>query len=393
MNANSSTTIDGFPGYVREDGCVGVRNYLLILSVGHLTGPAARRAAQALPLARLVLLPYWGGLMGADRELLVRSIEGFCRHPNVGAVLLIGSDGPRLQELLAAASAHQRPARALCLDDCDHDALVLSDRALRIGAGLLRDISRQRRVRAPFSALFLGVKCGRSDPSSGIVSNPLIGKVVDTLVDAGGRVVFGETMEWLGAEHLLARRVASPDVGDALISAVGRREQLAVRNGVDLVGDNPNPTNVAAGISTIEEKSLGSIAKSGSRLIEGVVQMGERIDRPGLFAMEGPAYSPESLSGLVASGAQLVLFSTGVGNSYVSRLAPTIKLSANPAASATLKQQLDFDASGVLLGTLDPSQAARELLATLLEVASGSLTWGEVLDEGDEVVSRIGEAL
>lgn len=393
MTAIGSTTPDGFLGYARADGCVGVRNDLLVLSVGHLTGPAARRVAQALPLARLVLLPYWGGMVGPDRELLMRSIEGFGRHPNVGAVLLIGSDGPRLQELLARVSTPERPARAVCLDDCDHDALVLSDRAVRIGAGMLRQISRQRRAWAPLSALFLAVKCGRSDPSSGIVSNPLIGSVVDALVDAGGRVVFGETMEWLGAEHLLARRAASPEVGEALVRAVGRREQLAIRNGVDLVGDNPNPTNVAAGISTIEEKSLGSIAKSGARPIAGVVPMGARIDRPGLYAMDGPAYSPESLSGLVASGAQIVLFSTGVGNSYVSRLAPTVKLSANPAAAATLKQQLDFDASGVLLGTLDPARAARELLATLLDVASGSLTWGEVLDEGDEVVSRIGEAL
>lgn len=262
-----------------------------------------------------------------------------------------------------------------------------------MGAGILRDISRQRRVPVPLSALFLGVKCGRSDPSSGIASNPLIGHVADALVDAGGRVVFGETMEWLGAEHLLARRAISSEVADSLVGAVRRREDLAVLNGVDLVGDNPNPTNVAAGISTIEEKSLGSVAKSGSRTIDGIVPMGARIDRPGLFAMDGPAYSPESLSGLVASGAQIVLFSTGVGNSYVSRLAPTLKLSANPAAAAVLRQQLDYDASGVLLGTLEPPQAARALLETLLEVASGSLTWGEVLDEGDEVVSRIGEAL
>jgi altronate dehydratase large subunit len=262
-----------------------------------------------------------------------------------------------------------------------------------MGAGILRDISRQRRVPVPLSALFLGVKCGRSDPSSGIASNPLIGHVADALVDAGGRVVFGETMEWLGAEHLLARRAISSEVGASLVGAVRRREELAVLNGVDLVGDNPNPTNVAAGISTIEEKSLGSVAKSGSRIIDGIVPMGARIDRPGLFAMDGPAYSPESLSGLVASGAQIVLFSTGVGNSYVSRLAPTVKLSANPAAAAVLRQQLDYDASGVLLGTLEPPQAARALMEALLEVASGSLTWGEVLDEGDEVVSRIGEAL
>ena len=223
MTAHGSATLDGFLGYPRADGCVGVRNYLLVLSVGHLTGPSARRVAQALPLARLVMFPYWGGMLGPDRELAMRTIEGFCRHPNVGAVLLIGSDGPRLQELLERASARGRPARALCLDDCEHDALVLSDRALRMGAAMLRDISRQRRVPAPLSALFLGVKCGRSDPSSGIASNPLIGSVVDALIDAGGRAVFGETMEWLGAEHLLARRAVSATISACSPSRSPRR--------------------------------------------------------------------------------------------------------------------------------------------------------------------------
>lgn len=383
----------GFLGYLRDDGSVGVRNHLLILSIGHLTGPSVRRVARALPLSRPVMLPYWGGLVGADRALLLRSVLGFCRHPNVGAVLLVGTDGPALAELLSEVRASSRPTRALCLDDCDHDALVLSDRALRIGAEMLRDLSRQRRVPAPLSALFLGVKCGRSDPSSGMVSNPLIGRVVDRLVDAGGRAAFGETMEWLGAEHLLARRAVSPEVGAALVAAVRRREELAVHHGLDLLGDNPNPTNIAAGLSTIEEKSLGSIAKSGSRPIVGILQSGEPVRHPGLYAMDAPSFSPESLSGLVASGAQIVLFSTGVGNSYVSSLAPTIKISANPRAAATLDQQLDFDASRVLLGELAPAQAAEILVATLLDVACGTLTWGEVLDEGDEVVSRVGEAL
>ena len=386
-------TVPGFLGYLRSDGSVGVRNYLLIISVGHLTGPAARRASRALRLARLVTMPYWGGMVGADRALQMRSILGFCCHPNVGAVLLVGSDGPKLKELLTTVTASGRLAQALCLDDCEHDALILSDRALRIGAGMLRDISRQRRVQVSLSAMFLGVKCGRSDPSSGIVSNPLIGSVVDMLIDAGGRAVFGETMEWLGAEHLLARRAISPEVGEALIEAVRRREKLAVRHGHDLLGDNPNPTNIAAGLSTIEEKSLGSIAKSGSRPITGILEIGDPVHQPGLYAMDAPSYSPESLSGLVASGAQILLFSTGVGNSYVSNLAPTLKLSANPTAARTLKQQLDFDASGVFLGALAPHQAAESLLEKLLDVASGSLTWGEVLDEGDEVVSRVGEAL
>jgi altronate dehydratase large subunit len=225
------------------------------------------------------------------------------------------------------------------------------------------------------------------------VANPLIGKLTDMLVAQGGSAVFGETLEWLGAEHLLAQRASTPAIGNALVHAVLRREQMAARQGVDLLGNNPGPTNIAAGLSTIEEKSLGAIAKSGSAPIAGVLQYGERPGAPGLYAMDAPAYSPESLTGFVAAGTQMLLFSTGVGNSYVSALAPTIKLSANPVAAQTLHEQLDFDASAVFLGTRSIDVAAQDLLAVLLDVASGTLTWGEVLAEGDEVVSRLGEAL
>ncbi|MEO5699169.1 MAG: UxaA family hydrolase [Casimicrobiaceae bacterium] len=382
-----------FLGYRRANGDVGIRNYLLVLSIAGLTGPAARRVARALPGARLVTMPYGGGLLGEDRAVHLRSLAGFGRNPNVGAVLLIGSDPPKLAALGDEIAGQGTPVACIGLDDCGHDALTLTDRALRAGARLQRDLSRQRRVEVALDKLFLGVECGRSDPSSGMVANPLIGSIVDAVVYAGGRAVFGEAMEWLGAEHLLARRGANAAVGDALVRAVGRREGVAIHQGLDLLGDNPGPTNIAAGLSTIEEKSLGSIAKSGSAPINAVLGVGERPRAPGLYAMDGPAYSPESLSGFVAAGAQLLLFSTGVGNSYVSTLAPTLKLSANPQATGSLREQLDFDASAVFEGRQSLEEVAAALLDVVLDIASGTQTWGEVLDEGDEVVSRMGEAL
>lgn len=382
-----------FLGYARPNGGAGVRNHLLVLSAAGLTGPAARRVAQALPGARLVTMPYGGGLIGADQVLHMRTLTGLACNPNVGAVLLIGSDPPKLRTLAQAIAAHGTPLASVCLDDCDHDSLSLSDRAIRAGAALHHGLSRQRRVPQPVSQLFIGLECGRSDPSSGIVANPLIGRLTDNVIRHGGSAVFGETLEWLGAEHLLARRAASPAVAEALRAAVLRRERLAASQGVDLLGNNPGPTNIAAGLSTIEEKSLGAIAKSGSAPITGVLDYGEAPATPGLYAMDAPAYSPESLSGFVAAGAQMLLFSTGVGNSYVSQLAPTIKLSANPVATQRLREQLDFDASAVFRGDSTLDDAARDLLAQLIDIASGSLTWGEVLGEGDEVVSRLGEAL
>ena len=386
-------TEPAYLGFARAHGAAGVRNHLLVLSIAGLTGPAARRVAQALAGARLVAMPYGGGLIGADQALHMRALAGLGLNPNVGAVLLIGSDLPKIGALSQTIRASGKPVEAVCLDDCGHDILTLGDRAIRAGARLQRELSRQRRVPTPLAQLFVGLECGRSDPSSGMVANPLIGRLADMLVAHGASAVFGETLEWLGAEHLLARRAASPQVGAALVQAVLRREQLAARDGVDLLGNNPGPTNIAAGLSTIEEKSLGAIAKSGSAPIAGLLQYGERPGASGLHAMDAPAYSPESLTGFVAAGTQMLLFSTGVGNSYVSALAPTIKLSANPVAAQTLHQQLDFDASAVFMGRQNIDGAAQDLLALLIDVASGSLTWGEVLDEGDEVVSRLGEAL
>jgi len=380
-------------GYHRADGAVGVRNDLLVLSVAGLTGPCARRVAAALPLAKCVTMPFGGGLLGTDRQLHIESLIGFGANPNVGAVLLIGSDVPKVQLIAQRLKATGKPVAAVCLDDCDHDVLTLSHRALRAGADLLHEISRNRRQSAPVSALCVGLECGRSDPSSGLVANPLIGLLTDRLVALGATAIFGESMEWLGAEHWLAARAVSPTVAQALTSAAARRASLAQAQGEDLLGNNPGPTNIAAGLSTIEEKSLGAVAKSGTASIQGVLRMAERPSKPGLYAMDGSAYSPESVSGFVAAGAQLVLFSTGVGNSYVSLLAPTLKICANPQAAAVLRNQLDFDASAVFAGHSTLHNAAEALMLLLLEVASGTLTWGEILNEGDEVVSRLGEAL
>lgn len=385
--------MNSFEGFARAHGLAGVRNHLLVMSITGLTGPSARRVARALPGARLVSMPYGAGLMGQDLAVHLRSLVGLGRNPNVGAVLLIGADPPRLAAVAREIRACGKPVEVISLDDCGHDALTLSDRALRAGARLQRELSRQRRQSLPLSQLFLGLECGRSDPSSGLVANPLIGRMADAVVAAGGRAVFGETTEWLGAEQLLAPRGTSPEVRQALLQAVLRREQLAMDLGLDLMGDNPGPTNIAAGLSTIEEKSLGAIAKSGSAPVASVLQMAQAPEGAGLHAMDGPAYSPESVTGFVAAGAQLVLFSTGVGNSYVSALAPTVKISANPQAVGALGQQLDFDASAAFLGRRSLDEVAQDLLATVLDIASGTLTWGEVLDEGDEVVSRYGEAL
>jgi len=383
-----------FEGYRRTDGSVGVRNHTLVMSVTGLTGPTAKRIAHALAGSRLITTPYGSGLMGEDAELQVRALTGFACNPNVAAALIIGGTGPLVTRIAEQVARSGRPVEALILDDCEHDAITLTERGLRLGARLMRDASRARRTTASTRELYVAMECGRSDPSSGLVANPLVGAVVDAIVDAGGRAVLGETIEWLGAEHLLAARAADPQVARDIVEAVRRREQAAVAAGMDLLGNNPGPTNVAAGLSTIEEKSLGAIAKGGRSPVRGVVRIADDPPRaPGLYVMDAPAYAPESVGGFVSAGAPLVLFTTGVGNSFVSGIAPTIKISGNPQACARLHEQLDFDASDVFARRAPLAQAAERLLDLVLYVASGTLTWGEILNEGEDVVSRLGPAL
>ena len=176
----------------------------------------------------------------------------------------------------------------------------------------------------------------------------------------------------------------------AIVDAVMRREAAAAATGMDLLGNNPGQENIRGGLSTIEEKSLGAIAKAGSRTIQSLLALAEPPTKPGLHVMDGPGSSPESLTGFAAAGAQLMMFTTGPGNSFCNALAPTLKISGHPETSSRLPEQIDFDGSAVLAGIESLDQAADRLFGLLLDVASGSATWGEVLDETDEVLVRLG---
>jgi len=383
----------GFRGYPRAWGRPGTRNHLLILSVTGLTSPTARRIAGMVEGALCLTTGHGSGLLGEDRVIHERVLQGFARHPNVGAVLVVGGDQAKVEAVAEAARAAGRLVEALILDDCGHDALTLTGRGVRAAASLRRTISRQRREELPLAELALGLECGRSDPSSGLVANPLVGRLAETVVDEGGVAMIGETTEWIGAEPILAENAATPEVARAIREAAARREAMAVAAGIDLTGNNPSRTNIEAGLSSIEEKSLGAVAKIGSRPIRGVLAYGEAPAGPGAWVMDAPAYAPESLTGFAAAGCNLAVFTTGVGNSYTSALMPTLKLTANPATAARLHQQLDFEVSAVFEGRETLETATQRLLDELGAIASGGLSWGEVMKDSDEVISRFGAVL
>ena len=382
-----------FLGYPRPDGRVGIRNRVLIMAINGLVAPAAGRIAAAVRPALLVTSPYGRGQFGADKRAHAQQLIGLGRNPNVAAVLIVGADRMTADAMAEQIRTSGKPTEVVALDDVQEDALALSLQGIRAAARLVRNASRQRREARAVSSLFVGVECGHSDATSGLVANPLAGKVVDRLIDAGGTAVIGETLEWLGAEHLLARRAATPAVAEAITAAVQRREAAISASGVDPLHDNPGAENIRGGLSSIEEKSLGAIAKGGTRPIDGVLALAEAPARAGLYFMDAPFFSPESLTGFAAAGAQVMLFTTGAGNSFCSAVAPTIKISAKPETLARLGEQIDFDASPAFSGTEDLDHAADRLFSLLLDVASGFRTWGEILSESSESIARIGGSL
>jgi altronate dehydratase large subunit len=382
-----------FDGYVRPDGKVGVRNFVLVLCINGLASRTARRIADAVAGLTFVATPNGRGQFGEDKALQRRQLIGLGRNPNVAAVLVVGVDRPTADDIAGEIGASGKPVEVAAFDDTHEDALALSARGLRIAGGLAKDASRQRRMPQPASTLVLGVECGHSDATSGLVGNPVAGACVDRLVDCGATAIIGETIEWLGAETIVARRAANAAIGAAITDAVLRRESRVIAAGVDLTGNNPGSENIRGGLSTIEEKSLGAIAKSGSRVVRSLLGHAEPPLGPGLHLMDGPSFSPESLTGFAAAGAQLTLFTTGPGNSYCSALAPTIKITGRPDTAARLKDQIDFEAGAVLAGHETVDAAADRLFAQVLATASGELTWGEVHGEGAEVLTRAGPSM
>lgn len=366
---------------------------LLILNVSGLTQPAAKKVQASLFGSIMVTMPHGNGLTGNTDKRVNRILCNLATNPNVGAILVLSSDNRKAGLFEALRPTLGKPLEYLSLGDCSRDILSFTAQAVRIAAQMLVAISRQPRETCAVSELTFGLQCGMSDPSSGIAANPLLGVLSDAHIDAGGTVIFSETAEWLGSERAVAARAVRKSVSDAILNAVSQREQLAVEANIDLLGNNPNQANIDSGLSTIEDKAIGSIAKSGSQPVMSLLDFAERPDSAGLHAMDGPSFSPESLTGLAAAGAQIILFTTGCGNSYVSALCPTVKITANPTIAAELTDQIDFDCSDLIAGDLSLGDAKARLEGELTAIASGALTLGEVLLEGDEVISRFGESL
>ncbi|HVN95216.1 MAG TPA: UxaA family hydrolase [Syntrophorhabdaceae bacterium] len=373
-----------FEGYKRPYGKAGTRNYVLVIpSVGCSQG-AAQAVAQGLKGA--VFLPNIAGCgqVGEDRPLVKKVLAGFGTHPNVFAVLVVGLGCEHLsaRELADEITPSGKRVEVLVIQDTGGSRKTIA-RGRKIVREMLHDAAHIARESIPLSELILGTECGGSDYTSGLASNPALGNASDMLVAEGGTVILSETPELIGAEHLLAARAKSPEAQRKILSAVAWWEGRAIASGQNIREADPSPGNIAGGITTLEEKSLGCIYKGGTSPLEEVIPYADRPIKKGLVYMDTPAHDIEQLTGMVAGGAQVVAFTTGRGTPLGSPIVPVIKITGNRKTYLAMKDNIDLDVSKVAQGREAVNDAGKRVFDEIVAVSSGKTVKAEKLLQRD----------
>jgi altronate dehydratase len=385
-----------FMGYHRADGTVGTRNYLGILTSVNCSGSVARFIAEAAEKdPALSAMPGIDGVVpivhqtgcgmsGTNEgyQTLMRTLKGYARNPNFGGILLVGLGCEVMQVPDLVGQGRLRPDgnfRYMTIQG-EGGTRATIDRALKVLHEMAEVAGRTVRAPAPVSKLVVGLQCGGSDGYSGITANPALGHASDTLVRMGGTTILSETPEIYGAEHLLTRRAASPEVGEKLLERIRWWEDYTARNEGEM-DNNPSPGNKRGGLTTILEKSLGAVAKGGTAPLSGVYKFAEPITTPGFVYMDSPGYDPCSVTGQIASGATLIVFTTGRGSVSGYKPSPCIKLATNSEMYARMKEDMDINCGDILDGVSIEAKG-QEILDKIIATASGQMTLSEELGFG-----------
>lgn len=369
-------------GYKRENGAFGVRNYLLILPTSVCATDTAAKIADQVPGAVYVPNQHGCCQIGSDQEQTERTLEGFGKNANVGAVLVVGlgCDGIQAAELAARIAESGKPVESITIQQCGGTLKAIAAGG-QIAAAMAAKLSTQVRVEGDISDIILGMECGGSDPTSGLASNPSIGYVSDKLVSLGGSSILSETTEVIGAEHLLAARFADPEQKARFLKMVKDCEERAIALGEDLRSGQPTPGNKAGGLSTIEEKSLGCMYKAGTSPFTGALAYSEQlpIDKKGLYFMDTPGQDIDSITGMVAGGATVIIFSTGRGTPTGSPIAPVIKITGNTDTYNNMTDNIDINAGRIITDGATIKEIGEEAFQMMVEACNGKLTKAEAL--------------
>jgi len=379
-----------FQGYRRPDGKGGTRNYVLVIpSVGCSQG-----AAQAISrgFKGVIYLPniLGCGQMGDDPMLIKKTLVGFGTNPNVFAILIVGLGCEHLsvEEIAKGIAPTGKRVEAISIQDVGGTRKTVA-LGKRIVKEMLEDGAKLNREPIPLSELIVGTECGGSDYTSGLASNPAVGVASDMLVAEGATVLLSETPELIGAEHLLAKRAKTPEIAKQVLDAVAWWENKAIAAGQNIRESDPSPGNIAGGITTLEEKSLGCIYKAGTGPLEEVITYASHPTKKGLVYMDTPAHDIEQLTGMVAGGAQVALFTTGRGTPLGSPIAPVIKITGNRNTFLKMRDNTDIDVSKILQGKETVRSAGERIFEEIISVASGKITKAEKQGQRDFSLFKI----
>jgi altronate hydrolase len=393
-----------FLGYRRPNGSAGTRNYVAVISNVNCSATVSKHVARYFTPERLAKFPQVDGVVafvhhggcamqfgGQQHQILNRVMGGIARHPNIGAYVLIGlgceqatldylMEEQRLIQIDGHSSARRVPL-ALSMQSVGGTRKTIA-RAIELVESILPQANKARREPIPVSELILGTNCGGSDGNSGITANPAVGWASDHVVAHGGTAVLAETTEIIGAEHLLTPRAVSEAVGRKLLERIAWWRWYANLFG-EVVDDNRSAGNAAGGLTTITEKSLGAIAKAGISSLREVYHYAEPITARGLVIMDTPGFDPCSITGIVAGGANVVVFTTGRGSCFGCKPTPSIKIATNTPMFDRMSDDMDIDAGKILSGS-SVEQVGREIFEKIVSVASGEKTKSELHGVGDE---------
>jgi altronate dehydratase large subunit len=368
-----------FMGYKRKNGSVGTRNYVGILSTVVCANEVADTVSSRVQGAVAFLHQQGCSQTSIDIERVDNTLSRLGQNPNLYGVLLIslGCESTNVSKVAETIASSGKEVEVLVIQDVGGAARCTAE-AVLVAQELALAASRMKREACPVNSIVLGLKCGSSDTTSGLAPNPALGIASDMVVEAGGTSVLGEVTEFIGAEHILARHAKDPETAQRIVDLVKRMEDRAKSAGTDIRGGQPTGGNIKGGLTTIEEKSLGAIAKAGNAPIQDVYEYGEIPQTKGLVVMDSPGREPEILTGLAASGCNVIGFTTGRGAPQGFPFVPVIKITGNRRTWNCLRDHMDLDVSGVMEGDESLPDAGKRIFIEILEVASGKLTKAEI---------------
>jgi altronate dehydratase large subunit len=368
-----------FKGYRRNDGCVGTRNYVGILSMvvcaNEVTDSISRQTQGTTPF-----LHQQGCCQTpVDIKRVNEVLIGLGRNPNLASVLLIslGCESTSVEDVAKMISEKGKRVEAIVIQEVGGAAKSIAEGML-LAQDMVQQASKLERFPCPISDLILGLKCGSSDTTSGLAPNPALGIASDLVIEAGGTSVLGEVTEFIGAEHLLAQHARDKEIGQKILDLVQKMENRAKLVGADIRGGQPTGGNIKGGLTTIEEKSLGAIAKAGNAPIQEVYDYGATPQVKGLVVMDSPGREPEILTGLASAGCNVIAFATGRGAPQGFPFVPVIKITGNRVTWDKLRDHMDVNVSSIIEGIEALPNAGKRIFQEILEVASGKLTKAEI---------------